>query len=91
MVEQAGKLTLTCRAFHNNQLAPFYEQSVEFTGSHKVLPMNSGAEAVESGIKSVRKWGYEVRLILLRAANLALQSADRGVPSPTGPRILMLT
>jgi ornithine--oxo-acid transaminase len=61
MVEQAGKLTLTSRAFHNDQLAPFYEQIAELTGAHKVLPMNSGAEAVESAIKSVRKWGYEVK------------------------------
>jgi len=61
MVEQAGKLTLTSRAFRNDQLAPFYEQIAELTGSHKVLPMNSGAEAVESAIKSVRKWGYEVK------------------------------
>src|SRR5580698_9128562 len=61
IVEQAGKLTLTSRAFHNDQLAPFYEQIAELTGSHKVLPMNSGAEAVESAIKSVRKWGYEVK------------------------------
>jgi ornithine--oxo-acid transaminase len=61
MVEQASKLTLTSRAFHNDQLAPFYEELAELTGSHKVLPMNSGAEAVESAIKSVRKWGYEVK------------------------------
>jgi ornithine--oxo-acid transaminase len=61
MVEQAGKLTLTSRAFHNDQLAPFYEEIAALTGSHKVLPMNSGAEAVESAIKSVRKWGYEVK------------------------------
>jgi ornithine--oxo-acid transaminase len=61
MVEQAGKLTLTSRAFHNDQLALFYEQIAELTGSHKVLPMNSGAEAVESAIKVVRKWGYEVK------------------------------
>ena len=61
MVEQAGRLTLTSRAFHNDQLASFYEQIAELTGSHKVLPMNSGAEAVESAIKSVRKWGYEVK------------------------------
>jgi ornithine--oxo-acid transaminase len=61
MVEQAGRLTLTSRAFHNDQLAPFYEEIAELTGSHKVLPMNSGAEAVESAIKSVRKWGYEVK------------------------------
>src|SRR6201993_5308711 len=61
MVEQAAKLTLTSRAFHNDQLALFYKQIAELTGSHKVLPMNSGAEAVESAIKSVRKWGYEVK------------------------------
>jgi ornithine--oxo-acid transaminase len=61
MVEQAGRLTLTSRAFHNDQLAPFYEEIAALTGSHKVLPMNSGAEAVETAIKSVRKWGYEVK------------------------------
>jgi ornithine--oxo-acid transaminase len=61
MMEQASKLTLTSRAFHNDQLAPFYEEIAALTGSHKVLPMNSGAEAVESAIKSVRKWGYEVK------------------------------
>jgi ornithine--oxo-acid transaminase len=64
MVEQAGRLTLTSRAFHNDQLAPFYEEIAELTGSHRVLPMNSGAEAVESAIKSVRKWGYEVKGVL---------------------------
>lgn len=61
MLEQAHRLTLTSRAFHNDQLAPFYEEIAALTGSHKVLPMNSGAEAVESAIKSVRKWGYEVK------------------------------
>jgi ornithine--oxo-acid transaminase len=61
MVQQAGRLALTSRAFHNDQLAPFYEEIAALTGSHKVLPMNSGAEAVESAIKSVRKWGYEVK------------------------------
>lgn len=61
MVRQAGKLTLTSRAFRNDQLAAFYEELAALTGSHKILPMNSGAEAVESAIKAVRKWGYEVR------------------------------
>ncbi|MBW7961012.1 ornithine--oxo-acid transaminase [Bradyrhizobium sp. BR 10261] len=61
MVEQAHRLTLTSRAFHNDQLALFYEEIAALTGSHKVLPMNSGAEAVESAIKAVRKWGYEVK------------------------------
>ena len=61
MVEQAGRLTLTSRAFRNDQLALFYEELAGLTGSHKVLPMNSGAEAVETAIKAVRKWGYEVK------------------------------
>ncbi len=61
MVEQAKKLTLTSRAFHNDQLASFYEEIAALTGSHKILPMNSGAEAVESAVKAVRKWGYEVK------------------------------
>ncbi|MEQ8395110.1 ornithine--oxo-acid transaminase [Thalassobaculum sp.] len=61
MVHQAGKLTLTSRAFRNDQLAYLYEELAALTGSHKILPMNSGAEAVESAIKAVRKWGYEVR------------------------------
>jgi ornithine--oxo-acid transaminase len=57
MVAQAGRLTLTSRAFHNDQLAPFYQEIAALTGSHKVLPMDSGAEAVESAIKSVRGAG----------------------------------
>ena len=61
MVEQAQKLTLTSRAFRNDQLALFYEDLAKLTGSHKILPMNSGAEAVESAIKATRKWGYEVK------------------------------
>src|SRR6266511_2146896 len=61
LVDQARTLTLTSRAFHNDQLALFYKELCELTRSHKVLPMNSGAEAVESAIKTVRKWGYEVK------------------------------
>ena len=61
MVEQAGRLTLTSRAFRNDQLALFYEDLAKLTRSHKILPMNSGAEAVESALKAVRKWGYEVK------------------------------
>ena len=61
MVEQAGKLTLTSRAFRNDQLALLYDELARLTNSHKVLPMNSGAEAVETAIKAVRKWGYEVK------------------------------
>jgi ornithine--oxo-acid transaminase len=59
MVEQARRLTLTSRAFRNDQLGLFYQELCELTHSHMVLPMNSGAEAVESCIKAVRKWGYQ--------------------------------
>jgi hypothetical protein len=61
MVVQATRLTLTSRAFRNDQLALFYEDLARLTGAHKILPMNSGAEAVETAIKIVRKWGYELR------------------------------
>ncbi|TDJ52108.1 MAG: ornithine--oxo-acid transaminase [Nitrospina sp.] len=61
--EQAGKLTLVSRAFRNDQLGPFYKEICELTRSHSVLPMNSGAEAVESAIKAVRKWGYKVKQV----------------------------
>jgi len=61
LTDQASRLTLTSRAFRNDQLALFYEELAALTGSHKVLPMNSGAEAVETAIKAVRKWGYEVK------------------------------
>ena len=61
MTEQAAKLTLTSRAFRNDQLGLFYEELCALTNSHKVLPMNSGAEAVETALKVTRKWGYEVK------------------------------
>ena len=61
MIEQASTLTLTSRAFRNDQLGLFYRELCELTHSHKVLPMNSGAEAVETVIKAVRKWGYKVK------------------------------
>jgi ornithine--oxo-acid transaminase len=61
MIKQAQKLTLTSRAFRNDQLGLLYKELCELTHSHKVLPMNSGAEAVETVIKAVRKWGYKVK------------------------------
>ena len=61
MLDQAEKLTLTSRAFRNDQLGLFYEELCAMTRSHKILPMNSGAEAVETVIKAVRKWGYQVK------------------------------
>ncbi|MFC1504893.1 ornithine--oxo-acid transaminase [Thermodesulfobacteriota bacterium] len=61
MIDQARQLTLTSRAFRNDQLGLFYKELCHLTNSHKVLPMNSGAEAVETVIKAVRKWGYKVK------------------------------
>ncbi len=61
MMEQLQKLTITSRAFRNDQLGLFYKEICEATNSHKVLPMNSGAEAVETIIKAVRKWGYQTK------------------------------
>lgn len=59
--EQLDRLTLTSRAFHHDQLAPFADGLSTLIGKDMVLPMNTGAEAVESGIKVARKWGYEVK------------------------------
>jgi ornithine--oxo-acid transaminase len=70
LVEQSKKLTLTSRAFRNDQLALFYKELCDLTQSHKVLPMNSGAEAVETAIKTVRKWGYETKGIPLDKAEI---------------------
>jgi len=61
LLEQAEKLTLTSRAFRNNQLGPLYQEVHELTGYARMLPMNSGAEAVETAIKAARKWGYRVK------------------------------
>lgn len=70
LMDQAQKLTLTSRAFRNDQLGLFYQELCKLTRSHKVLPMNSGAEAVETVIKAVRKWGYEVKGIPLDQAEI---------------------
>ena len=63
LIEQAKKLTLVSRAFRTDQLGPFYKEICEMTHSHSVLPMNSGAEAVETALKAARKWGYKVKEI----------------------------
>jgi len=61
LTEQASRLAITSRAFMNDQLPLFCQELCAATHSHKVLPMNSGAEAVESAIKVARKWGYEIK------------------------------
>ena len=61
LTEQAQQLTLTSRAFHSDQLGEFTKFITQYFGYDKVLPMNTGVEAVETGIKLCRKWGYEVK------------------------------
>ncbi|SES36429.1 ornithine--oxo-acid transaminase [Salipaludibacillus aurantiacus] len=58
---QADRITLTSRAFHNDQLGPFYETVSKLTKKEMVLPMNTGAEAVETAVKAVRRWAYRVK------------------------------
>lgn len=59
--EQAAKLTIVSRAFYTDQLGPFLQRACELTGFAKALPMNSGAEAVETALKAARKWAYTVK------------------------------
>jgi ornithine--oxo-acid transaminase len=61
LVEQAGRLPLTSRAFRNDQLGPYYRELLELTGYEMALPMNSGAEAVETALKAARKWAHDVK------------------------------
>lgn len=59
--DQADRVTLTSRAFHNDQLGPWYEMICEMSGKEMALPMNTGAEAVETAIKAARRWAYDVK------------------------------
>ncbi len=59
--EQVGKLNIVSRAFHTDRLGPFLERACELTGLDMALPMNTGAEAVETAIKAARKWAYTVK------------------------------
>jgi ornithine--oxo-acid transaminase len=61
MIEQARRVTLTSRAFRNDQLPLFYQELHDLTGFEMALPMNSGAEAVETAVKAARKWGYKLK------------------------------
>lgn len=61
--DQADQVTLTSRAFHNDQLGLFYEKVARLTGKERVLPMNTGAEAVETAVKAVRRWAYDVKKV----------------------------
>ncbi|MGV9340527.1 ornithine--oxo-acid transaminase [Streptomyces sp. NPDC003688] len=70
--DQLDRLTLTSRAFHNDRLAEFAERLAALTGLDMVLPMNTGAEAVESGIKLARKWAYDVKGVPDGQANIVV-------------------
>ena len=61
LLEQSARLSLTSRAFRNDQLGPFQQELAELAGYARVLPMNTGAEAVETAIKAARKWSYTVK------------------------------
>ena len=61
LIAQAAKVTLTSRAFRSDQLGPLYKEMCELSGYQRMLPMNTGAEAVETAIKAARKWGYKVK------------------------------
>jgi ornithine--oxo-acid transaminase len=74
MVEQAAKVTLTSRAFRNDQLGRFYEKLCQISGLPKALPMNSGAEAVETAIKAIRKWAYTVKGVPANQAEIIVCS-----------------
>lgn len=74
--EQLHRLTLTSRAFHNDQLGPFAQALAELTGKEMVLPMNSGVEAVETAIKVSRKWGYQVKGVTPGAATIITMSGN---------------
>ena len=76
MIEQLGTLTLTSRAFHNDQLGPFEQYITEYFGFDKVLPMNTGAEGVETAIKLARKWGHEVKGVPENEAKIIVASGN---------------
>lgn len=76
MIEQAQKVTLTSRAFRNNQLPLFYKELSEMTGYEMSIPMNSGAEAVETALKLARKWGYVVKGIPRHQAEIIVANGN---------------
>ncbi|PEZ09339.1 ornithine--oxo-acid transaminase [Bacillus sp. AFS018417] len=63
LIDQAQRVTLTSRAFHSDQLGPWYEKVAKLTNKEMILPMNTGAEAVETAIKAARRWAYDVKKV----------------------------
>jgi len=76
LVEQAGKVTLTSRAFRNDQLPLLYKELSEMTGYEMSLPMNSGAEAVETAVKLARKWAYQVKKVPRHQAEIIVAAGN---------------
>lgn len=76
MVEQMQRVTLTSRAFRNDQMGPFLKQLCELMGYDRALPMNTGAEAVETAIKVARKWGYQVKGVARDSAEIIVCSGN---------------
>ena len=74
--DQLDRVTLTSRAFHNDQLGPFAAELAALLGKQMVLPMNTGAEAVESGVKVARAWGYRVKGVRPGAAKIIVASGN---------------
>lgn len=76
LVEQANKVTLTSRAFYNDQLGLFYKKLSEVTGKDMILPMNTGAEAVETAIKAARRWAYSIKKVPDNQAEIIVCSGN---------------
>ncbi|EJS52376.1 ornithine aminotransferase [Bacillus cereus BAG1X1-3] len=70
LIDQANRVTLTSRAFHSDQLGPWYEKVAKLTNKNMVLPMNTGAEAVETAIKTARRWAYDVKKVEANRAEI---------------------
>lgn len=70
LIDQAQKMPLTSRAFHNDKMGEYLEKLCTLTGFEKALPMNTGAEAVETALKAVRKWGYKVKGVKANQAEI---------------------
>src|SRR5512137_2448311 len=76
LVDQASRLTLTSRAFRNDQLPLLYQELSELTGYELSLPMNSGAEAVETALKIARKWAYQVKKVPRHQAEIIVAAGN---------------
>src|SRR5688572_20622022 len=76
LIDQAGKVTLTSRAFRNDQLPLLYKELAEMTGYEMSLPMNSGAEAVETAVKLARKWAYTVKKVPRHQAEIIVAGGN---------------